>query len=145
MSSSQIVTDGTKELAPNQSKEAAPQIQRSHIASTKLSAETKTKEPSNKYLMYLLLKPKSHRTSSSTQSNMQYHVSPHMGGPLGQSLHLCGRTLGPKPPNSFVVLSIYKISLYIPWWTRGISWWTRNTFLGGQIITFLVDKEYIPL
>jgi hypothetical protein len=68
--------------------------------SSPLSAETKIKELSNKYLMYLLLKPKSHRTSSSTQSNMQYHVSPHMGGPLGQSLHLCGRTLGPKPPNS---------------------------------------------
>jgi hypothetical protein len=60
----------TKEPAPHQSKDATPQIQRSHYASTKLFAETKTKKTANKYLMYLLLKPKSHRTSSSTQSNM---------------------------------------------------------------------------
>ena len=35
--------------------------------------EIKTKEPPNKYLMYLLLKPKSHMTSSSTQSK-QYPI-----------------------------------------------------------------------
>ncbi len=36
-------TTPIKEPAPHQSKEAAPQIQKSHTASTKLSAETKTK------------------------------------------------------------------------------------------------------
>ena len=43
-----------------------------------------------------------------------------------------------KTTKPFVVFSIYKTSIYIPWWSR-------NTFLGGQTITFLVDNECILL
>ena len=64
--------DDTKKPAPHQSKETAPQIQRSHNTSTK-QKELSNKYLTNKYLIHFLLKPKSHGTSRSTQSKMQYH------------------------------------------------------------------------
>jgi hypothetical protein len=99
----------------------------SSTQSKQYHAQNQTKEPSNKYLMYLLLEPKSHKTSSSTiWEDPWVKASTYVGG-------------SPKAKASklFVVLSIYKTSIYI-------LWWTKNIFLGGQIITFLVDKEYIP-
>ena len=62
-----LYQDGTKEPAlHHKSKEATMLLQSSLL-------KPKQKELPNKYLMYFLLKPKSHRTSRSTQSNMQYH------------------------------------------------------------------------
>ena len=43
-----------------------------------------------------------------------------------------------KATKLFVVFFIYKTSIY----TTG---WTRNPFLGGQAITFVVNKKYIFL
>ena len=96
-------------------------------------AQSQTKEPLNKYLMYLLLKPKSHKASSSTIWDSNIWEDPWV-----KASTYVGGSPRAKASKLFVVLSIYKTSIYI-------LWWTKNTFLGGQTITFLIDKEYILL
>ena len=56
---------------------------------------------------------------------------------LMSCLSLSGRTThGPKPKKILWYCQFIRLQ-YI------LAWWTRNTFLGGQTITFLVEKEYI--
>jgi hypothetical protein len=105
----------------HKSKEATLLLQSSLL-------KPKQKEPPNKYLIYLLLKPKSH--SSKPKSN-QSHT-----GIVAVPNQICSNMSLPiwedpwaKATKLFVVLSLYKILIYI-------LWWTRNTFLGRQIITF---------